>query len=118
MAGATSAGPRSVSYGPWLSVPGRPIRAAGSHSFPGRVRIMWTVVRSVLAAAVLTAVLGGAGPPPASGQQKKGADKAGDGKAGAALFEVYTDKGGKFRFRLTEGDEVLAIAGHGYATKQ
>jgi uncharacterized protein YegP (UPF0339 family) len=78
---------------------------------------MGTVIRSVLVAVVLTAAIGVVGSPVVSGQQKKGADKGADAKAATAVFEVYTDKGGKFRFRITSGDETLAIAGHGYATK-
>jgi uncharacterized protein YegP (UPF0339 family) len=76
---------------------------------------MWTVIRSVLMVVAFAALIGLVGSPVVSGQQKKGVDKAVDGKA--AVFEVYTDKGGKIRFRLTHGDETLAIAGHGYATK-
>jgi uncharacterized protein YegP (UPF0339 family) len=79
---------------------------------------MWAVIRGVLVAAVLAAVLGVVGSPMVTGQQKKGADKGIDGKGGTAVFEVYTDKGGKYRFRLTQGDELLAIAGHGYESKQ
>jgi uncharacterized protein YegP (UPF0339 family) len=76
---------------------------------------MWTLFRSVLVAAFLIVAIGLVGAPMVSGQAKK--DKSGDAKAATAVFEVYTDKGGKVRFRLTSDEETLAIAGHGYATK-
>jgi uncharacterized protein len=47
----------------------------------------------------------------APGQAKK------DDKTAAAVFEVYTDNGGQFRFRLNNGEEKLAISAHGYKTK-
>jgi uncharacterized protein YegP (UPF0339 family) len=50
----------------------------------------------------------------AAAQAKKDKDK--DGKAGA-VFELYKDNGGKFRFRLKHDGEIVAIAGKGYATK-
>ena len=34
------------------------------------------------------------------------------------VFEVYKDKSDEFRFRLVHGDEKLAIAPHGYKTKE
>jgi uncharacterized protein YegP (UPF0339 family) len=79
---------------------------------------MWTVVRSVLLAVVAAGILGVLSFQVTPAQQKKGADKGADAKTGAAVFEMYKDKGGKFRFRMTQGDELLAIAGHGYATKE
>jgi uncharacterized protein YegP (UPF0339 family) len=33
------------------------------------------------------------------------------------VFELYKDRGGKFRFRLKQDDKLLAIAGRGYASK-
>jgi uncharacterized protein YegP (UPF0339 family) len=77
---------------------------------------MWTVVRGVLLAVVAAGILGALSFQAASGQQKKGADKGADAKA--AVFEIYKDKGGKFRFRLTQGNDLLAIAGHGFATRE
>jgi uncharacterized protein YegP (UPF0339 family) len=79
---------------------------------------MRTVVRSALLAVVAACILAVLSFQVASGQQKKGADKGADAKAGAVVFEMYKDKGGKYRFRMTQGDELLAIAGHGYATKE
>jgi uncharacterized protein YegP (UPF0339 family) len=40
------------------------------------------------------------------------------GKAKPAVFEVYKDKGGEFRFRLKDSDgDLLAISGKGYDKK-
>src|SRR5262245_4947218 len=47
----------------------------------------------------------------------KDKDKA-KGAGGTATFELYKDKGGKFRFRLLDSDgDSLAISGKGYETK-
>ncbi|TQL44977.1 hypothetical protein FB562_2386 [Homoserinimonas aerilata] len=36
----------------------------------------------------------------------------------AGKFELYTDKGGEFRFRLKAGNgEVIALSSEGYTTK-
>ncbi len=35
---------------------------------------------------------------------------------GGVVFEVYKDKGGDYRFRLQEGDKLLASSGKGYKT--
>ena len=41
------------------------------------------------------------------------------GKAKPAVFEVYKDKGGEFRFRLKDSDgDLLAISGKGYDKKE
>jgi uncharacterized protein YegP (UPF0339 family) len=34
------------------------------------------------------------------------------------VFEIYKDKGVHFRFRLKDGDHLLAIAGKGYDSKE
>ena len=56
---------------------------------------------------------------PAAGQdKKKDKEKGKEGPAAAAVFEVYKDSGGKFRFRLKAGDANLAMASHGYASRE
>lgn len=35
-----------------------------------------------------------------------------------ATFEIYEDKEGKYRWRLTSGNEIIADGGEGYSTKQ
>lgn len=64
---------------------------------------------------VLALVIGFGGLSLAPGQDKKDKDK--DKAAAAAVFEVYKDKSDEFRFRLVTGDTKLAIAPHGYKTK-
>jgi uncharacterized protein YegP (UPF0339 family) len=50
----------------------------------------------------------------ATAQKDKDKEKAG----GPAVFEVYKDRGGEFRFRLKDADgTLLAIAGKGYDKK-
>src|SRR5262249_29679289 len=49
--------------------------------------------------------------------QDKKDDKKKDDKTAGAYFEVYKDKGDEFRFRLKDGDTLLAISGKGYKTK-
>lgn len=51
----------------------------------------------------------------ATGQQK---DKDKDKAAAGAVFEVYADKSGEFRFRFHEGDDKLAMSVKGYKTKE
>ena len=54
----------------------------------------------------------------AAAQDKKTKDKGKTEAAGAATFEIYKDKGGKFRFRFMGGDGVeLAMSHRGYETK-
>lgn len=67
---------------------------------------------SVLAALLVTAV---AVTGSSVGQDKKDKDKK---DTGVVHFEVYKDKGDEFRFRLKEGDTILAIAPHGFKTKE
>jgi uncharacterized protein YegP (UPF0339 family) len=47
----------------------------------------------------------------APGQDKKKDDKS-------AVFEVYKDRSDEFRFRLKDGEHLLAIAPKGYKTKE
>ena len=78
---------------------------------------MHKVVRSLLASLALAAVVGAFALDAANAQDKKDKDKKSAG-ATTAVFELYTDAGGKFRFRLKTGDGVeLAMAHKGYETK-
>jgi len=52
----------------------------------------------------------------ATGQQKDKDKK--DDKTAGAVFEVYADKSGEFRFRFHEGDDKLAMSVKGYKTKE
>jgi uncharacterized protein YegP (UPF0339 family) len=71
------------------------------------------VIRALAIPLVLAATFGVAGPHPAGAQDKKA--KA---PATTAVFEVYKDKGGEFRFRLKDAEgNLLAIAGKGYDKK-
>jgi uncharacterized protein YegP (UPF0339 family) len=78
-------------------------------------------LRESLVLLALLAVFGLLGLHFAAAQDKKDKDKAKDkdGKAAAtAVFELYKDRGGKFRFRFKdeEGNEV-AMSAKGYDTK-
>jgi uncharacterized protein YegP (UPF0339 family) len=79
---------------------------------------MVTVLRGLLLTVVAAGILAVLSFQVATGQQKKGTDKGADAKAAGAAFEMYKDKGGKYRFRLKYEDEVLAIAGRGYANRE
>jgi uncharacterized protein YegP (UPF0339 family) len=72
------------------------------------------VIRALVLPLVLAATLGMAGLPLAGAQDKKDKDKA----PAAAVFELYKDKGGEFRFRLKDAEGiVLAISAKGYDKK-
>jgi uncharacterized protein len=71
--------------------------------------------QTALASLVLAAAIAFSGSL-ATGQAQK--DKGKDAPAATAVFEVYKDKSDEFRFRLVEGDTKLAIAPHGYKTKE
>jgi uncharacterized protein YegP (UPF0339 family) len=74
---------------------------------------MRKVIRGLVMVLVLASPIVFAGPRVADAQDKK--DKA---PAGTAVFEVYKDRGGEFRFRLKDADgNLLAIAGKGYDKK-
>jgi uncharacterized protein YegP (UPF0339 family) len=79
---------------------------------------MTKVVRGAALALVLAIALGSAKVDFATAQDKKGKDKGKDAAVAAAKFEIYKDKGGKFRFRFynSEGDEV-AMTVRGYENK-
>jgi uncharacterized protein YegP (UPF0339 family) len=73
---------------------------------------MKTVFRGLAIVLVLAVTLAVAGPHPAGAQDKKG--KAATG----AVFELYKDSGGEFRFRLKDAEGALmATSGKGYKTK-
>ena len=74
-------------------------------------------VRRVVVMFVLGAVLMPAGLDVAVAQDKDKKDK-GKAAAGTAVFEIYKDRGGEFRFRLKDADgNSLAISGKGHDTK-
>jgi uncharacterized protein YegP (UPF0339 family) len=78
---------------------------------------MHKVVRSLLASLALAAAVGAFALDAANAQDKKDKDKK-SAAAATAVFELYKDAGGKFRFRLKTGDGVeLAMAHKGYETK-
>ncbi len=78
---------------------------------------MRKVARALVLSLGLVAVAGLMGPPFAAGQAKK--DKGGAKiAAGTAVFEMYKDTQGKFRFRLKDGEgTLLAMSVRGYETK-
>ena len=79
---------------------------------------MHKVVRSLLAPLALAAAVGAFALDAANAQDKKDKDKKATASAATAVFELYQDTGGKFRFRLKTGDGVeLAMAHKGYETK-
>jgi uncharacterized protein YegP (UPF0339 family) len=70
--------------------------------------------RLVALAALLALVVAVGLPVAALGQKDKDKKEATTG----LVFEVYKDKGDHFRFRLKDGDHILAIAGKGYDSKE
>ena len=74
---------------------------------------MTKIVRSLLLPLALAAAVGAVSLDQAAGQDKK--DKKPG--AGAAVFELYKDKQDEYRFRLKDGDVLLATSGKGYKTK-
>ena len=74
---------------------------------------MRNVIRGLVMALVIASPIVFASPHVAEAQDKK--DKA---PATAAVFEVYKDRGGEFRFRLKDAEgNLLAISGKGYDKK-
>lgn len=73
---------------------------------------MRTLSKPFLWAALFAVMLGTAGMPVVPAQDKK------DKNDEAVIFELYKDKSDEFRFRLKEGDTMLAISGKGYKTKE
>ncbi len=84
---------------------------------------MKSVIASVLAGLMLAAVLGTVSQHPAAAQDKtKAKAKAPEAKgakdAKAAVFELYKDKSGDYRFRLRDDEgTLLAISAKGYQEK-
>jgi uncharacterized protein YegP (UPF0339 family) len=77
---------------------------------------MTKIVRALGLSLALIAIAGLAGPPFATGQVKK--DKGGAKAAATAVFEVYKDTQGKYRFRLKDDEgTLLAMSVRGYETK-
>jgi uncharacterized protein YegP (UPF0339 family) len=73
------------------------------------------VIRALVMPLVLAATFGVAGLHLADAQDKKEKPKA---AAATAVFEVYKDRGGEFRFRLKDSEgNLLAISGKGYDKK-
>ena len=80
---------------------------------------MKTTVRSLVTALILFCAAGLLAPHFAGAQDKKDKAKAATAPATAAVFEVYKDKGGDYRFRLKNGEgHLLAISGKGYEKKE
>jgi uncharacterized protein YegP (UPF0339 family) len=78
---------------------------------------MHKVVRSLLASLTLAAAVGAFTLDAANAQDKKDKDKK-SAAAATAVFELYKDTAGEFRFRLKAGDGVLlATSGKGYKPK-
>lgn len=78
---------------------------------------MKTMIRGLLMALIFGGFLGLAAPHVADAQDKK--DKTKAATTAAAVFEVYKDKGGDFRFRLKNSEgHLLAISGKGYDKRE
>jgi uncharacterized protein len=80
-----------------------------------------SVIASVFAGLMLAAVLGTVSLHPAAAQDKtkaKASDPKGSKDAKAAVFELYKDKSGDYRFRLRDDEgTLLAISAKGYQEK-
>jgi uncharacterized protein YegP (UPF0339 family) len=87
------------------------------NTFCGRVDVMKTAVRSLAMVLVLAATVGVGAPHFAGAQDKKDKDK-GKAPAAGAVFELYKDSAGEFRFRLKDEEgALLATSGKGYKAK-
>ncbi len=82
---------------------------------------MRTAVYRMFLLLALVGFLALAGSHFAVGQAKKDKRKPKDSappvSAGRATFQLYKDRGGKFRFRLKQGDKTLCISGVGFKDK-
>jgi uncharacterized protein YegP (UPF0339 family) len=79
---------------------------------------MHKIVRSLFAPLVLAATIGAVALDAANAQDKKDKDKKATASISTAVFELYKDTSGKFRFRLKTGDGVeLTMAHKGYENK-
>ena len=81
---------------------------------------MRTTARSLAMALILFCAAGLLAPHFAGAQDKKDKGKAATSPATTtAVFEVYKDRGGDYRFRLKNGEgHIMAIAGKGYDKKE
>src|SRR5262245_59356342 len=78
---------------------------------------MKKVVRNPILLLVLAGLIGTGGLSFAVAQQKD-KDKAKDKAAAGAIFELYKDNAGEFRFRFKDDEgTLLATSGKGYKTK-
>jgi uncharacterized protein YegP (UPF0339 family) len=78
---------------------------------------MHRVIRSVFTPLALAAVISAFALDAVNAQVKKDKDKKSP-VASTAVFELYKDSAGEFRFRLKTGEGVLlATSGKGYKTK-
>jgi uncharacterized protein YegP (UPF0339 family) len=76
---------------------------------------MMTINRGVVTALLLLGALGIVGSHVADAQDKKDKPKP---VSTTAVFELYKDRGGEFRFRLKDSEgTLLAISGKGYDKK-
>jgi uncharacterized protein YegP (UPF0339 family) len=80
---------------------------------------MKTTARSLIMALILFCAAGLVAPRFADAQDKKDKAKAATAPATTAVFEVYKDRGGDYRFRLKNGEgHIMAVAGKGYDKKE
>ena len=82
---------------------------------------MKTAVHRMFLLLALVSVLALAGVHFAAAQARKDRRKPKDSApptaTGATTFQVYKDRSGKYRFRLKQGDKLLAISGVGFKEK-
>jgi uncharacterized protein YegP (UPF0339 family) len=76
-----------------------------------------TVQRFVVALVLVLGLALVAGHLAAAKPKKDSSKDKTTGAKGGVIFELYKDRGGKFRFRLKQEDKLLAIAGKGYPTR-
>jgi uncharacterized protein len=77
---------------------------------------MRKLVMLPLAALLLTLALNdSSAQPPSKAKDRLPPDKA--ASSGGLVFEIYTDAGGSFRYRIKDGDTNIGMASKGYDTK-
>jgi uncharacterized protein YegP (UPF0339 family) len=74
------------------------------------------IVRSLLLPLALATAIGTVALDQAAGQDRKD-KKTATATASTVVFELYKDRQDEYRFRLKDGDVLLAISGKGYKTK-
>jgi uncharacterized protein YegP (UPF0339 family) len=77
---------------------------------------MCKIVGGLLLPLALAAAIGTVVPNQAPGQDRRD-KKTAAGAAPAVVFELYKDRQNEYRFRLKDGDVLLAISGKGYKNK-